>query len=443
MAGPAAAGRSDDRHYRRTVNAWCLYDWGNSAFATTIMAGVFPLFYRSMATTAGLGEADATAAWAYTTSLALLIVAVIGPVLGSYCDQVSSKKRFLAFFAGLGICASALFVILGDDDYLLGSVLFIAGNIGFAAGNIFYESLLPHVARPGDVDRVSTRGYAMGYVGGGILLVINLLWIERPGWFLLPGVGTALRLTFFSVAVWWAVFTVPLLRRVEEPLLSGGGQERPRLGDAFARLAETFREVRRYRQVLLFLAAFWLYNDGIGTIIKMAIAYGDEVGIGRSDLITALVLTQFVGIPCTFLFGRLAGVLGTKSSILAGLGVYGLMAVGGYFMQTALHFYILAVGVGLVQGGTQALSRSLYASMIPPERSAEFFGFYSTSSRFAGIFGPLVFALVSQIAGESRLGIVSLVIFFAVGGALLLRVDEREGVRAAAANGSPADAGGA
>ena len=443
MAGPAAAGRSDDRHYRRTVNAWCLYDWGNSAFATTIMAGVFPLFYRSMATTAGLGEADATAAWAYTTSLALLIVAVIGPVLGSYCDQVSSKKRFLAFFAGLGICASALFVILGDDDYLLGSVLFIAGNIGFAAGNIFYESLLPHVARPGDVDRVSTRGYAMGYVGGGILLVINLLWIERPGWFLLPGVGTALRLTFFSVAVWWAVFTVPLLRRVEEPLLSGGGQEQPRLGDAFARLAETFREVRRYRQVLLFLAAFWLYNDGIGTIIKMAIAYGDEVGIGRSDLITALVLTQFVGIPCTFLFGRLAGVLGTKSSILAGLGVYGLMAVGGYFMQTALHFYILAVGVGLVQGGTQALSRSLYASMIPPERSAEFFGFYSTSSRFAGIFGPLVFALVSQIAGESRLGIVSLVIFFAVGGALLLRVDEREGVRAAAANGSPADAGGA
>ena len=393
-----------------------------------------------MATTAGLGPADATAAWAYTTSLALLVVAVIGPVLGSYCDQARSKKRFLAFFAGLGICSSALFVFLGDDSYLLGSALFIAGNIGFAAGNIFYESLLPHVARPGDLDRVSARGYAMGYIGGGILLVINLLWIERPGWFLLPGVGAALRLTFFSVAVWWALFAVPLLRRVEEPRPPGQGPARPGLGDAFARLAETFREVRRYRQLLLFLAAFWLYNDGIGTIVKMAVAYGDEIGIGRTDLIAALVVVQFVGIPCTFLFGRLAGVLGAKRSILAGLGVYLLMTVGGYFMQTALHFYILAGMVGLVQGGTQALSRSLYASMIPPERSAEFFGFYSTSSRFAGIFGPLVFGVVGQVAGGSRLGIVALVIFFVAGGALLLRVDEREGARAARTGKAPAGA---
>ena len=411
------ASVAGDREYRRTVNAWCLYDWGNSAFATTIMAGVFPLFYRSMATSAGLGEADATAAWAYTTSIALLIVAVIGPPLGSFCDQVESKKRFLAFFAGLGVCASALFVLLGDDSYLTGSVLFIAGNIGFAAGNIFYESLLPHVARPGDLDRVSTRGYAMGYVGGGILLTFNLLWVMHPGWFLLPGTGFALRLSFFSVAVWWAVFTIPLLRRVEEPRLT---QAAPGAGNvmaaAFGRLASTFRQVRRHRQLLLFLAAFWLYNDGIGTIIKMAIAYGDEVGIGRNDLITALVLTQFVGIPCTFLFGRLAKILGTKRSILAGLGVYGLISVAGYSMQTSLHFYILAGLVGMVQGGTQALSRSLYASMVPRARSAEFFGFYSTSSRFAGIFGPLVFGVVSQLTGGSRLGIVSLIFFFIAGG---------------------------
>ena len=203
--------------YRRKINAWCLYDWGNSAFVTTIMAGVFPLFYRSMATSAGLGEADATAAWAYTTSIALLLVAVIGPPLGSFCDQVESKKRFLAFFAGLGVCSSALFVLLGDDSYLTGSVLFIAGNIGFAAGNIFYESLLPHVARPGDLDRVSTRGYAMGYLGGGILLIVNLLWIMHPDWFLLPGTGFALRLSFFSVAVWWAVFTVPCCAASRSP----------------------------------------------------------------------------------------------------------------------------------------------------------------------------------------------------------------------------------
>ena len=435
MTATAAA----DREYRRTVNAWCLYDWGNSAFVTTIMAGVFPIFYRSMATGAGLGEADATAAWAYTTSIALLIVALIGPPLGSFCDQAASKKRFLAFFAGLGVCASALFVLLGDDSYLAGSALFIAGNIGFAAGNIFYESLLPHVARPGDLDRVSTRGYAMGYVGGGILLVFNMLWIMHPEWFLLPGAGFALRLTFFSVAVWWAVFTIPLLRRVEEPRRP---QAAPRAGNraaaAFRNLADTFRQVRRYRQLLLFLAAFWLYNDGIGTIVKMAIAYGDEVGIGRNDLIGALVVTQFVGIPCTFLFGKLAPVLGTKRSILAGLGVYGLISVAGYFMQTAFHFYILAVLVGMVQGGTQALSRSLYASMIPRAKSAEFFGFYSTSSRFAGIFGPLVFGVVSQVTGGSRLGIVSLIIFFVAGGALLLFVDEREGARAARQEEEPA-----
>ena len=197
---------------------------------------------------------------------ALLIVAVIGPPLGSLCDQTASKKRFLAFFAGLGVCASALFVLLGDDSYLTGSVLFIAGNIGFAAGNIFYESLLPHVARPGDLDRVSTRGYAMGYIGGGILLVVNLLWIMHPDWFLLPGTGFALRLTFFSVALWWAAFTVPLLRRVEEPRLPPARPEAGKVVAAFRRLASTFRQVRRYRQLLLFLAAFWLYNDGIGTI---------------------------------------------------------------------------------------------------------------------------------------------------------------------------------
>ena len=430
MPSTTSTPKTHDDVYRKTVNAWCLYDWGNSAFATTIMAAVFPPFYRSMATAAGLSDSDATASWAYTTSCALLIVALVGPFLGSFTDQTQSKKRFLTFFAGLGVISSALFVFLGETSYLLGSILFIAGNIGFAAGNIFYESLLPHIARRDDIDRVSTRGYAIGYVGGGILLVVNLLWILKPHWFLLPDVGFALRLSFFSVAVWWAVFTIPLLRRVNEPKLSVTNTA-PALRATVDSLVRTIRKVRHYRQLLLFLAAFWIYNDGIGTIIKMATAYGDEIGIGRNDLIAGLIFAQFVGIPCTFAFGWMAQRIGTKNSILVGLGIYLLISIAGYFMRTATHFYILAAMVGLAQGGTQALSRSLYASMIPKKQSAEFFGFYSTSSRFAGIFGPLIFGIVSQVTGGSRLSILALIILFIVGGALLLLVDEKEGKRVA------------
>jgi UMF1 family MFS transporter len=409
-----------------------MYDWANSAFATTIMAAMFPPFFRSLVTAAGLGQADATAYWAYTASIALLLVAILAPVLGAISDHTGGKKLYIAFFVGLGVLATALFVVLGDDTYILGSVLFILGNIGFAGANIFYESLLPHIARRGDIDQISTRGYALGYVGGGILLVINVLWFTKPAWFLMPGVGFALRASFFSVAVWWALFSIPLFRHVPEPPVLRTGQEPVNvLRAGFGRLANTLGQMARYKQLLLFLVAFWIYNDGIGTIIKMATAYGDEIGIGLSDMITALIITQFVGIPFSFGFGWLARRLGTKRSILLGLGVYTVISIAGFFMQTATHFYILAFSVGMVQGGTQALSRSLYGAMVPKSQSAEFFGFFSTSSKFAGIVGPLLFGVVSQVAGGSRLSIVSLVLFFIIGGVLLTRVDVKEGIRVA------------
>lgn len=422
---------SADRTYAKIVNAWCMYDWANSAFATTIMAAMFPPFYRSMVTAAGRGE-DATAYWGYTTSAALLLIAILAPVLGAISDHTGGKKRYVTFFAALGIVGTGLFAFLGDDTYILGTVLFIVGNVGFAGANIFYESLLPHIAQKGDIDQISTRGYAMGYVGGGILLIINVLWYMKPEWFFMPGAGFALRASFFSVAVWWAIFTIPLLRNVPEPPAARTGQEGvSALRAGFGRLAHTFRQIARYKQLLLFLVAFWIYNDGIGTIIKMATAYGDEIGIGVTDMTIALVITQFVGIPFSFGFGWLARRLGTKRSILLGIGVYMLISVAGYFMQTATHFYILAFAVGMVQGGTQALSRSLYGAMVPKNQSAEFFGFFSTSSKFAGIAGPLLFGVVSQIAGGSRLSIVSLIVFFIVGGLLLTRVDEQEGIRVA------------
>jgi len=241
-----------------------------------------------------------------------------------------------------------------------------------------------------------------------------------------------LRASFLSAAVWWAVFTMPLLRRVPEPPAARDGEARLNpVRAGFARLVSTFRELRRYKQLVLFLVAFWLYNDGIGTIIKMATAYGDEIGIGLTDMTIALIITQFVGIPFSFLFGALAKRFGTKRSILLTLGVYTLISVVGFFMRTAAMFYVLAFAVGTVQGGSQALSRSLYGAMVPQSRAAEFFGFFGTSTKFAGIVGPALFGVVGQLAGGSRLSILSLIVFFVIGGLLLTRVDEQEGVRVA------------
>ncbi|MGC9336419.1 MAG: MFS transporter [Anaerolineae bacterium] len=423
---------TESRAYRKIINSWAMYDWANSAFATTIMAAMFPPFYRSLAVNAGLGEANATAAWAYTTSLSLLLVAVLAPVLGAISDYTGGKKKFVAFFAGLGIVGTGLFVVLGEESYLLASILFMVGDVGFAGANIFYESLLPHIAKKDDIDQVSTRGYAMGYLGGGILLIVNVLWYMNPELFFMPSTGFALRAAFFSVAVWWAVFSIPLFRNVPEPpVVRIERRDVSFVKAGFGRLGHTFGQIRRYKQLLIFLVAFWIYNDGIGTIIKMATAYGDEIGIGLTDMTIALIITQFVGIPFSFGFGWLARRLGTKRSILLALGVYVLISIAGYFMQTALHFYILAFMVGTVQGGSQALSRSLYGTMVPKSQSAEFFGFYSTSSKFAGIIGPLIFGVVSQLAGASRLSILSVIIFFVVGGFLLTFVDEEEGRRVA------------
>lgn len=288
---------SANRAYTKIINAWCMYDWANSAFATTIMAAMFPPFYRSMVTAAGRGE-DATAYWGYTTSVALLLIAILAPVLGAISDYTGGKKRYVTFFAVLGIVGTGLFAFLGDDTYILGTILFIVGNMGFAGANIFYESLLPHIAQKDDIDQISTRGYAMGYVGGGILLIINVLWYMKPEWFFMPGAGFALRASFFSVAVWWAIFTIPLLRNVPEPPAARTRQESVSvLRAGFGRLVHTFRQIARYKQLSLFLVAFWIYNDGIGTIIKMATAYGDEIGIGVTDMTIALIITQFVGIP--------------------------------------------------------------------------------------------------------------------------------------------------
>jgi UMF1 family MFS transporter len=420
-----------------------MYDWAASAMQTTIMVAVFPIYFVKVAG-AGLPESGATQRLATVNSVALVVIALLSPILGAISDYRALKKQLLAGFMMVGVLAVAAMFFIHRGDLGLASLLFTISLIGVTGSFVFYESLLPHVARPGEVDRVSTAGYAMGYVGGGILLALNLAWIQRPDWFGLPhGAGLSeaestlpVRLAFLSVAVWWVAFSLPLFRRIPEPprLLEPDerrGQNVVRT--AFDRLGETFRELRSYRNAFLLLLAFLIYNDGIQTIIKMATAYGTEIGIGQSALIGAILLVQFVGIPCSFLFGMVAQRIGAKRSLFIGLLMYTAISVLGYFMTTALHFYLLAGLVGMVQGGTQALSRSLFASMIPRHKSGEFFGFFSVFEKFAGIFGPLIFAGTIAATGSSRNAILSVIVFFAVGAALLWPVDVAEGQRIAEA----------
>ena len=426
---------------RAELRAWAMYDWALSAMQTVISTAVFPIYFVKVAG-ANLTGAAATQQLARANTIALILVAIISPILGALADYSASKKRFLATFTTIGVIATASMWFIHTGDIRLASNLFNVSLIGASACLVFYESLLPHIAAPEEMDRVSTAGYATGYIGGGILLVLNLLWIQKPEWFGLPagpGISEAdrtlpARLAFVSVAIWWAVFAVPLFRRVSEPARVVEPDETPRANPvvmAVKRVFETLRELRGYRQAFLMLIAFLLYNDGVQTIIKMATAYGTEIGIGQGSLIAAVVLVQFIGVPFTFLFGRLAAKVGPKPAIFFGLLVYVAISILGYFMTTATHFYILALLVGMVQGGTQALSRSLFASMIPPHKSGEFFGFYSIFEKFAGIFGPLLFDVTISYTGSSRNAILSVIVFFAAGAFLLSRVNVEEGRRQA------------
>jgi UMF1 family MFS transporter len=312
----------------------------------------------------------------------------------------------------------------------------VAANIGAGGSFVFYDALLPHVARDDELDRVSASGYALGYVGGGLLLALNLAWIQKPEWFGLPsgpGLSPAeatlpTRLAFLSVAAWWAAFAVPLFLRVREPaVVAHAGPHTGLMREAFTRLAATARDLGRFRQALLMMVAFLIYADGIGTVIRMSTSYGESIGIGTGTMIAALVATQFAGIPFAILFGWLSRRVPARRLILVGLGVYVVICVLGSLMSTDLHFVLLALLVASVQGGTQALSRSLFASLIPRQRSGEFFGFFAVAEKFAGLLGPLTFGLTVTLTGSVRLSILAVIAFFVAGGLVLSRVDVAAG----------------
>jgi len=642
---PASQGISD-LEYKRRIRAWTLYDWANSAFATTILAAVLPVYYSQVAGSTLPSPAIATAYWSTGLSVSLFIVAILSPILGTVSDVMRGKKRFLAIFFGMGIVGTGLLVLVDSGDWLLASLLFMFGRIGWTAANVFYDSLLPHVAREEDRDSVSARGFAVGYLGGGLLLAINIVMIQ-----LLPGTWGA-RLSFLSVAIWWGVFSIPLFRRVPEPpsatvKLAPGETV---IGASFLRLKDTLKDIGRYRELLKFLIAFLIYADGIGTIIEVAAIYGAELGFGSIELVLALLLVQFVAIPYSLIFGRLpsktdtrrpfflafilynlvalplAGIAGsrllpnsitgmppapfastasaagqgiylasdprieyegnwsdlpvsaeelgketgvtyrtsrdlssvlrfkfigqavdltyfsgpenwmwfvyldgqpvldkdtgmdttintyhptvrygetttlsaaepgehtlelvmsqkggagqvglasievlppprqsslvaiigliavvevvglllaallgkalfsglaekmdTKNGILLALIVYAVIAVWGFFLNSVIEFWFLAWMVAVVQGGSQALSRSLFSVMSPAAKSGEFFGVFSVMEKFSAILGPLLFAVAATSFNSSRPAVLSIIVFFVVGGYLLTRVNVEAG----------------
>ena len=415
--------------------AWAWYDWANSAFFTTVVTAVFPSFFSSYAA-APMVPAEATARFALITTLSVATIAISAPVLGAMADYSASKKRLLGLFMGIGVLACGSMAFIGQGSIALASALFFMANIGASGSTVFYDSLLPHVAKPEESDRVSAAGYAMGYIGGGTLLLVNLAWILKPEMFGFANTPAAIKASFVSVAVWWAVFSLPIFRVVREPIThpQPAGESSVALFAAFARLAGTFREVRKYRNAFLLFIAMLLYQDGIQTIIRMAGVYGQEVGVDQTAQIAAFVMVQFLGIPFSILFGSLGARIGTKRAIFIAIAVYALATVLAFFMKTATHFFILAALIATVQGGAQALSRALFSRLVPADRTSEFFGFFAVSERFATVLGPFVFYLSVTVTGTSKAAIIAILGFFVAGAAVLSLVDEDEGMRAAQAS---------
>lgn len=410
---------------KKAVFGWVMYDWANSAYATIIMASVMPIFYSEVAGK-DLASSISTAYWGYTQSISLILVVLITPVLGTIADSMQNKKRFLVFFTYLGILSTLCMFTIDEGEWLWASFTVILGTVAFSGANIFYDAFLNDIAPEHERARISSRGYAFGYIGGGILLALNLYLIQFHNIFSFTKTFTT-QIAFLTIAVWWWFFSIPLFRHIHEKKRNSHAVSACHLTQQGIRsVIRTLKSIRNYPELLKFLIAFWFYSDGINTIIKMATIYGVEIGIQQTDLILALLITQFVGIPCTFLFGKIAVHRGSKPTLILTLIIYLVIVILGYFMQTALHFYLLAIMVGLVQGGSQALSRAIFSRLIPTGRHAEFFSFYSLSGKFAAIFGSAMFGFIGQWTGSSRAGIASLALFFIIGIVLLLSVNEKK-----------------
>ena len=413
----------------RPIFAWALYDWANSVFATTVIAGFFPVFFKQY-WSAGTDAVTSTAQLGFANSIGSVFILIAAPVLGAVADGGASRKKYLGVFTALGIVASAGLWFIGEGEWTTAATVYVLASVGFSGAIIFYDALIVAVSPAERYDEVSAFGFSLGYIGGGLLFALNVAMTLSPETFGLSGPAEAVRLSFVMVAAWWLVFSIPLFRHVPEPPRAGDAASAGSAASAFAAglrsLAKTFREYRTHRMAGLFLLAYFFYIDGVHTIIRMAVDYGLSLGFPSDSLIVALLITQFVGFPAALAFGMVAARVGPKPALYFGVAVYVAVTVWAYFMTSVIEFYVLAVVVGLVQGGVQAISRSLYARFVPAARSGEFFGFFNMLGRFAAIVGPSLVAVTGLLTGSSRLGILSVIVVLVTGMVLLTFVREPE-----------------
>jgi UMF1 family MFS transporter len=404
---------------RRPVVAWALYDWANSAFATTVMAGFFPVFFKEF-WSLGTEATVSTFRLAMANTVAGIVLALVAPLLGAIADRTAARLRFLFAFTTAGVLATAALYLVHRGAWEVAAMLYIVGSLGFWGAEIFYDSLLVEVAPRRHFDLISGYGYGLGYLGGGLLFAANVWMTLRPQSFGLADAASAVQVSFLSVAIWWALFSIPIFTWVHEHRRVRARRARHAVREGVAELMRTFGEIRQHRAVLWFLIAYWLYIDGVNTIQKMAVDYGLALGFRRDSLITALLVVQFVGFPAALLFGWLGDRIGALTGIAIGVVVYTGVTFYAVHMTTEREFYGMAIAIGLVQGGVQALSRSYFGSLIPKHRSAEFFGFYNMVGKFSAILGPLLIGLTALLTADSRLSILSLASLFLAGGVLLV-----------------------
>ncbi|MET0047974.1 MAG: MFS transporter [Sedimenticola sp.] len=415
---------------RRKVASWALYDLANSAFATTVMAGFFPVFFKQY-WASDMSASESTFLLGNINALASILVVVMAPLLGAIADHGGAKKRFLLFFAVMGIVMTGGLYLVAQGDWAMALALYAMGIIGFSGSVVFYDALLIDVAGEREIDFISALGFAAGYLGGGVLFAFNVLMVLFPSTFGLPDEAAAVRVSFVTVAIWWALFSIPVFLFVEETRPASKSSWSASVRGGFRRLWSTLQQIRMLKQTFLFLLAYWCYIDGVDTIVRMAVDYGLALGFEANGLMLALLITQFVGFPAALYFGKLGERRGPRQGIMIAIFIYLLVILWAYQMESQIEFYILAATIGLVQGGIQSLSRSFYARLIPRDQAGEFFGFYNMLGKFAAVLGPMIMGWVSVLTESPRLSILAVAILFIVGGVLLALVRPEEGQRQA------------
>lgn len=400
-----------------------MYDWANSAYSVIISTAIFPIFFKASADEAGVAGVDSTAYLGYTIAIATFILAMLSPILGTIADYEGLKKKFFSFFFVIGVASTALLALVPYDSWLLLLIIYTITAIGFSGANIFYDAFLVDVTPEEKMDDISARGYSLGYIGSAIpfLVCIGIILLSQME--ILPlSVTAASQISFVVTAIWWAVFTIPMIKNVHQ--IHFIKRETNPILNSFKRLGGTLKKIRLYKPLFLFLLAYFFYIDGVGTIIKMSTAYGTDVGVSATNLLLILFLTQVVAAPFAVLYGRLAERFSNKKMLYVGIGVYIIVCIYAYFLKTTIDFWILAMLVATSQGGIQALSRSYFAKLIPKDQANEFFGFYNIFGKFAAVMGPLLVAVTAQLTGSSNMGVLSLVILFVIGGVILAFVPE-------------------